>query len=111
MIFALTRAFLLFFAWNAHRMMITPKVHSSILLPASDPLSRLGDLARPWFRFDAGWYAGVVQHGYHWGTLGHANTNFMPLFPLVSRMIEPLALGSPWFATWAVANLFCLTSL
>jgi len=83
--------------------------HSS--LPMHDPLSVLGSWSSPWFRFDAGWYVGVAQHGYHWGSLGRANTNFFPLYPLLIRVFQPVTLGSPWIASLVVANLSFLGAL
>jgi hypothetical protein len=81
------------------------------LLPVHDPLAAVWNWSSPWFRFDAGWYVGVAQHGYHWGTLGHANTNFFPLYPLLIRALQPITLGSPWIASLLVANLSFLGAL
>jgi hypothetical protein len=78
------------------------------VLPSYDPLAHGWSWTSPWFRFDAGWYVGIAEHGYHWGTMGSANTNFMPAFPILIRAIEPLTLGSPWIAAWLVANVAAL---
>jgi Gpi18-like mannosyltransferase len=53
----------------------------------------------------------VAQHGYHWGALGVANTNFMPLYPILIRLLQPVVLGSPWIAAWLSANLAFLLAL
>jgi hypothetical protein len=102
-LFVLDRVLL--FGIGASHLLPAPRhTVSKIFLPTGDPLNRLGDIARPWFRFDARWYADVTAHGYHWGSTATANTNFLPLFPLLSRIVEPLTWGSPWAATWLTAN-------
>jgi hypothetical protein len=105
-LYLLDRALLFALGAAAPHILAPPRRHANHdFLPASDLLNHLGALARPWFRFDARWYAGVVAHGYHWGTVATTNTNFLPLFPLVARALEPITAGSPWAATWIVANL------
>lgn len=87
-------------------MLPGPRHHANrSTLPHTDALASLGRWTSPWFRFDAGWYAGIVLHGYHWGKLGVANTNFMPLFPALARLVQPVTGGSAWIATWCVANV------
>ncbi|HLJ68291.1 MAG TPA: hypothetical protein VKX16_13110 [Chloroflexota bacterium] len=105
-VLAVTRAALAVLAWRAHVLLPPPRRHPNLsVLPHTDPLSAIWSWASPWFRFDAAWYVGIVQHGYRWGSLGHANTNFMPLYPALARAVQPLALDSPWLAAWLVANL------
>ena len=53
---------------------------------------------------------GIAEHGYHWGKLGAANTNFMPLYPALIRAVAPLMGGSAWLASWVVANLASLVA-
>lgn len=111
-VFALSRAILLAIAASAGHLLVGPSIRANAsVLPSSDALARLGSWARPWFRFDAAWYVGVVQHGYHWGSGGTANVNFLPLYPVLARAIQPLAGGSPWLAAWLAANAAFLAAL
>jgi Dolichyl-phosphate-mannose-protein mannosyltransferase len=80
------------------------------VLPSHDLLAHAWTWTAPWFRFDATWYVGIAQHGYHWGTLGSANTNFLPLYPLLIRAFQPLTLGSPWLAAWLISNVATLVA-
>lgn len=109
-VFLASRLLLFTLAWAAPR--IIPRAHhSASFLPHSDPLAAAWAWSSPWFRFDARWYVGVAQHGYHWGSLGQANTNFLPLYPLLIRLLTPLTLRSPWLASWLLANLAFLAAL
>lgn len=81
------------------------------VLPRGDVLAHAWSWFSPWFRFDARWYVGIAQHGYHWGSLGHANTNFMPLYPALIRLFQPVTLGSPWLSALVVANLAFLAAM
>jgi hypothetical protein len=110
-VFVVSRLLLLILFACAHRLLPSPHILANQpLLPPGDPLWALGNWARPWFRFDTGWYVGVAQHGYHWGTAGRANTNFLPLYPALIRALQPLTLGSAWLSSWVVANLACLAA-
>jgi hypothetical protein len=109
-VFILSRLLLLVLAAAGPHVLSSPR-RSAVLLPHGDPLAAVQSWAGPWFRYDAGWYVGVAQHGYHWGALGRANTNFFPLYPLVIRLTQPLALNSPWLAAWLVTNLASLAAL
>lgn len=105
-LFLVSRAALAVLMRSGPALLPGPKgAHNPSGLPAGDPLTALGGWAAPWFRFDAAWYAGIVEHGYRWGPLGRASTNFMPLFPGLARVVQPLAGGSAWAATWLVANV------
>src|SRR5579872_7030670 len=111
-VFAFTHLLFAILGFTATRILTVPKIHgNSSVLPHSDILARLGTFASDWFRFDAYWFVNVAQHGYHWATAGKANTNFLPLYPALIRMLEPLALGSPWLAAWLVSSVFSLVSL
>lgn len=110
-VFVVSRLLLVILFSYAHRLLPSPHIRANrSLLPHTDPLWALGNWARPWFRFDTGWYVGVAQHGYHWGTAGRANTNFLPLYPALIRALQPLTLGSAWLSSWLVANLACLAA-
>lgn len=109
-VFLFSRVALLLLGHYAPHL-IPPVNGNTSVLPHSDPLSALRDWTAPWFRFDTGWYVGVAEHGYRWGGLGKSNTNFMPLYPLLIRTVQPLTLGSPWIAAWLVANLAFLAAL
>jgi hypothetical protein len=93
---------------------LVPELHirgNGSVLPEGDLLQAAGSWTRPWFRFDTAWFVGVAEHGYHWGTAGHASTNFLPVFPLLTRLVQPLAAGSTWLAAWLVANIAFLAAL
>lgn len=86
-------------------VLLPPSNKYPSVLPADDPLARLGPWASNWFRFDARWYVDVAEHGYHLSGQAQSNTNFFPLYPLLIRALQPLTLGSPWIAAWLIANL------
>ena len=102
-VFLVSRAFLFVLARFAPDL-LTPLHRNSTYLPRTDPLAQVWDWTSPWFRFDARWYVDVAEHGYHYGSGGSFNTNFLPLYPLLIRAVQPLALGSAWFAAWLLAN-------
>jgi hypothetical protein len=108
-VFLSSRVALLFLARFAHGIMRASGPNPSVL-PRSDPLAHAWSWTSPWFRFDTGWYVEIVQHGYHWGPLGTANTNFMPLYPILIKVLAPITLGSPWIAAWLIANLAALVA-
>ena len=81
------------------------------VLPPQDPLAQAWSWTSPWFRFDTSWYVGIAEHGYHWGVPASANTNFLPLYPLLIRAVQPLTLGSPWIAAWLVSNVAALVAI
>ncbi|HEX6509922.1 MAG TPA: hypothetical protein VF221_20030 [Chloroflexota bacterium] len=107
--FLITRAALLLLGWRASSLLDAPGPNPSVL-PRHDVLAHAWQWTSPWFRFDTSWYVRVADHGYHWGGLGVADTNFMPLYPALIRIFQPLALGSPWLAAWIVANLAALAA-
>ena len=110
-VFLLSRLFLEAMAVVAPHVLGALHNKNLPVLPRTDPLAGIWQWASPWFRFDASWYVGIAQHGYHWGSLGHANTNFMPLYPALIRLVQPLTLNSPWISAWLVANLAFLGAL
>ncbi|MGH2719377.1 MAG: hypothetical protein ACRDJU_12475 [Actinomycetota bacterium] len=62
-------------------------------------------LAGPWLRADAMWYLRIADAGYK-GTTG--TYAFLPLFPLLVRLVKPLTAGQPLYAGLLVANAACL---
>jgi hypothetical protein len=108
-LFLLSRAGLLLLGLAGPRLLGTIQKHNAILLPRGDPLAGGRQWLAPWFRFDTGWYVGIAEHGYHYGRLGAANTNFLPLYPVLIRLVQPITLNSPWLAALAISNLsfFC----
>lgn len=110
LVFVISRIGLFLIAGFASQVLPSKNKYPS-LLPASDPLARLGPWARNWFRFDARWYVDVAEHGYHLSTPAASNTNFFPLYPLLIRALQPLTLGSPWLAAWLIANAAFAASL
>jgi hypothetical protein len=112
LVFAVTRTVLLGLFWYAPRLLPGPHIRANgSVLPRSDLLWAAGGWTRPWFRFDTAWYVGVAQHGYHWASAGQANTNFLPLYPALIRLFQPLTFGSFWLSSWLVANLACLAAV
>lgn len=109
LVFVVTRCCLALLAWGAPRLLAGPGIRDNgSVLPGSDVVTHIAPWAAPWFRFDAQWYIELAQHGYHWGSLGVANTNFMPLYPALIRLFTPLALGSAWLSALLVANVASL---
>jgi hypothetical protein len=82
-----------------------------ILLPSTDPLAHFPGLFSVWFRFDAGRYVDIAQHGYRYGAPSGTNTNWFPLYPLLIRLVTPITGGSPWIAALVVSNLAFLAAL
>lgn len=109
-VFLISRALMLVLAWAAPHLIPTARTDVR-LLPRTDPLAAIWGWSSPWFRFDTRWYVGVAEHGYHWGGLNHANTNFLPLYPLLIRAVQPLTLNSPWLAGFLIANAAFLWAL
>jgi hypothetical protein len=109
LVFLFSRLTLLCVARVAERLLGASGPNPSVL-PTTDPLAHAWSWTSPWFRFDTGWYVGIAQHGYHWGPLGTANTNFMPLYPILIKVLEPITLGSPWIAAWLIANVAALVA-
>jgi len=111
-VFLLSRCLLLVVTWIAPHLLPRPAHGNRVLLPISDPTWSLGAWAGSWFRYDSGWYTTIAEHGYHYGPLGTASTNFMPLYPATVRAMQPIVHGSSvWLAAWLVANLAFLASL
>lgn len=109
-VFTVSRVFLAVLAWVAPHLLGRLRINPS-LLPRHDPLASVWAWSSPWFRFDARWYVGVAQHGYHWGSVSHTNTNFFPLYPILIRLTQPLTLNDPWLAALVVSNAAFLAAL
>jgi hypothetical protein len=105
-VFIASRALLVILGLLAPNAMGHPRVrnNASVLPPGAVP-GWLHVILAPWFRFDAAWYVGVAQHGYHSGAVGVANTNFMPVYPLLVRAASLVPGVNVWVAALAVANL------
>jgi hypothetical protein len=110
-VFAITRIVLLLVGPLAPSWLGSPAIRGNgSVLPADAAPPWLHNLLEPWFRFDTGWYVGVAEHGYHWGSLGEANTNFMPLYPVGIRGLASFPGINPWIAALFVANAAALTA-
>lgn len=109
-VFVVSRVFLAILASAAPHLLGRLRINPS-LLPRHDPLAALWAWTSPWFRFDAGWYVGLAQHGYRWGAISQTNTNFFPLYPLLIRLVQPLTINDPWLSALVVANLSFLAAL
>jgi hypothetical protein len=78
-------------------------VSPGVLPPAATPRQwNLEDpLLRPLFRWDAGWYLSIAQHGYAYNGDPHREHNlvFLPLYPLTCRLCHlGTGLSIPWCA-------------
>lgn len=109
-VFVVTRSYLFVLA-RAAPAVLSPLHRYPIYLPRTDPLARFWTWTSPWFRFDARWYVNVAEHGYRYGSIDVTNTNFFPLYPVLIRMFQPIALGSPWLSAWFISNAAFLAAL
>jgi Gpi18-like mannosyltransferase len=63
-----------------------------------------------WDQWDAQWYLGIAQHGYHWGINGRPAVAFFPLLPLLLR--AAMSVGIPGTAAGLIfANAAFLGAL
>src|SRR4029077_15621661 len=60
------------------------------------------------FAWDAGFYRGIAQHGYGFGTVPHDALRFFPLFPLAGRALGPVLGGRADVALVAVVEVSAL---
>jgi hypothetical protein len=80
-----------------------------LLVPMENP--EKWDAGPAWYhrllRWDAGWYASIVNNGYHEGgaPTAHGSTAFYPLYPLVSFALKSLLGIDSYLALLLVANL------
>lgn len=58
-------------------------------------------------KFDAGWYASIVQHGYYFKNAADSNCSFFPVLPLIWRLTI-IVTGSVW--TVCLYNLLAFVS-
>ena len=65
------------------------------------PVATPATLISAWVRHDSAWYIGIATHGYT--TL--ASSAFFPLYPLLIRLVTPLAFGNASVAAFVVARL------
>jgi Mannosyltransferase (PIG-V) len=89
-----------------------------IIPPAATPQQwNIDDpLLRPLFRWDAGWYLDIAQHGYRYNGNPQQTQNivFLPLYPLTCRLCHlSTGLSLPWCAVLLshLAFLFALVLL
>lgn len=57
-----------------------------------------------WEQWDARWYVGIAEHGYHWTLHGKSALAFFPLYPLLVHVCAMTGLG-PLVAGLLVANV------
>jgi hypothetical protein len=111
-IFVTSRLLLLVLAQQAPSLLAPPRrLPSPTVLPHTDVLAQAWQWTNPWFRFDSKWFVGVAENGYHWGNNSLANTNFLPMYPALIRLLQPLALGSAWLSAWLIANASLFVAL
>jgi hypothetical protein len=81
-------------AWLAMATVLVVVVAISNPLPKGEypgpgyPIGAPG-LLRGWFQFDAGWYFGIVEHGYYL-LQAQSPVAFFPAYPLAIRLVAPL---------------------
>jgi hypothetical protein len=84
------------------------------ITPAMSQRWNLDDpLLRPLFRWDAGWYLNIAQHGYSYNgsPARQQNIVFLPLYPLTCRLCHLVTgLSIPWCAV-LLSNLAFLVAL
>jgi len=66
-------------------------------------------LRNGFFAWDADWYRGIAEHGYH--TVGEEGLRFWPLFPLAGRGLSFVFAGNTGAALLVIANLAALVFL
>jgi hypothetical protein len=71
---------------------------------------------RPLFRWDAGWYGGIVSEGYEYESDGKQhNIAFFPLYPLLTKAVSFLMPGDGerpiWLAQIAISNICFVVAL
>jgi hypothetical protein len=69
--------------------------------------SPLDYLILPWDRWDTNWYTGIALHGY----IGYGSTFFMPLYPLLIRVVTPLTAGNAVGAALVVSTVAAFFAL
>lgn len=85
-----------------------PEYSGSQYQPWHAPVSTIIDAS---WRWDAGWYASIVQHGYTL-TSGQNSIAFFPLFPLLVRLaVGPFSMHWMYLAGVLVTNLALLGAL
>lgn len=63
-------------------------------------------------RWDSYWYLDIAEKGYYLrGENDIANVVFPPLYPLLVRMMIPVAGGNPVLAGWIVSSIFLIPSV
>ena len=63
-------------------------------------------------RWDAYWYLDITQSGYYLrGEHDVSNVVYFPLYPLLMRMITPVAGGNPVLAGWIISSVFLLLAV
>lgn len=67
---------------------------------SQDQLSQL--LVNGWYRWDTGWHLKNAVFGYR---AGDGSVSFQPLYPLLIRLVQPLAGGNYLLAALLVSNL------
>jgi hypothetical protein len=80
-------------------------------LMRTNPTYHKTQLVEAALMWDASWYMGIAQSGYHMPVTGTSNLAFPPLFPLLVRLLGDglaglgLTLGDPQYGPWALAGL------
>jgi hypothetical protein len=102
---------LLIFA--ASRLVVVIGVDSgTLLVRAANPGA--WDAGKAWYyrllRWDSGWYAEIISHGYRYGRGEVPTTVFYPLYPLASRAVKLLFCIDRWVALLLVANVAALVA-
>ncbi len=91
--------------------LLVPLAHTAVLAFTYFILVRMGVIGpidyTNFIKFDAGWYATIVSHGYDYGSATESNTAFFPLFPYVWRLLI-WATDSIW--TICLFNSFLFTA-
>ena len=84
-------------------------IMTAVLIPGSQhPSGILGVLVGSWRQFDALRFTAIAAHGY--GADG-LNSAYMPIYPLLIRLVSTLTLGHYLTAELLTSNLSCIVAL
>ena len=63
-----------------------------------------------WYRWDAGWYFSIAEHGYYYTPGGQSSVAFFPAYPTAVRLLSA-GIGNTGIAAWLVSVAFGLVAV
>ncbi|MBV5318569.1 MAG: hypothetical protein JZU50_12260 [Desulfobulbaceae bacterium] len=96
-----------------NRLNLAPDTAFEWMTPtAIGPVQQSWDLIALHSRWDSYWYLDIAQNGYYLrGPEDIANVVFFPLYPLLMRLVAPVAGGNLVLAGWMLSSLFLLLAV